>query len=58
MASLGAKITHEGVDMAVGIPVGILTRKAVEKIWIAAGPDRPRTRRRGVQWTARSRGPP
>ncbi len=52
MANLGAKITMKVLTMAVGIPIGILTRKAVEKVWIAAGPDRPRTAADdGVQWT-------
>ena len=51
MANFGAKITMKIMTMAVGIPVGIVTRKAVEKIWIAAGPDRPRTADEdGVQW--------
>ena len=52
MANLGAKITMKVLTMAVGIPVGIVTRKAVEKVWIAAGPDRPRTAAdEGVQWS-------
>ena len=52
MANLGAKITMKIMTMAVGIPIGIATRKAVEKIWVAAGPDRPRTASEdGVQWT-------
>jgi hypothetical protein len=51
MANLGAKITMKVLTMAVGIPIGIATRKAVERIWIAAGPDRPRTAADdGVQW--------
>ncbi len=52
MANLGAKITMKIMTMAVGIPVGIATRTLVEKIWVAAGPDRPRTAADdGVQWT-------
>ena len=52
MANFGAKITMKIMTMAVGIPVGIATRKVVEKIWVAAGPDRPRSASDdGVQWT-------
>lgn len=51
MANFGAKLTMKVLTIAVGIPVGIATRKAVEKIWVAAGPDRPRTAADdGVQW--------
>jgi hypothetical protein len=52
MANFGAKITMKIMTIAVGIPVGIATRKMVEKIWVAAGPDRPRSASDdGVQWT-------
>jgi hypothetical protein len=51
MANLGAKVTMKLITIAVGIPIGIVTKKAVEKIWVAAGPDRPRTADDdGVQW--------
>jgi hypothetical protein len=39
------------MTMAIGIPIGIATKNVVEKIWIAAGPDRPRTAADdSVQW--------
>lgn len=51
MANLGAKITMKLVTIAVGIPIGIAARKVVERVWVAAGPDRPRTAAEdGVQW--------
>jgi hypothetical protein len=51
MANLGAKITMKLMTIAIGIPIGIVTRKAVEKVWVAAGPDRPRTAEdASVQW--------
>jgi hypothetical protein len=52
MANTGGKISMKVLTIAVGIPVGILTRKLVERVWIAAGPERPRTASEsGVQWT-------
>jgi uncharacterized protein DUF4235 len=52
MANFGARVTMKIMTMAIGIPIGIVTRKAVERIWVAAGPDRPRTASDdGVQWT-------
>ena len=51
MANVGAKIGMKLVTIAVGIPVGIATRKLVEKIWVAAGPERPHEASdEGVQW--------
>jgi hypothetical protein len=51
MANVGAKIAMKIVTISVGIPVGIATRKAIEKLWVAAGPDRPReASEEGVQW--------
>jgi hypothetical protein len=51
MANIGAKIGMKVLTIAVGIPVGLATRKLVEKVWIAAGPDRPRQAADdGVQW--------
>ena len=38
MANFGAKIGMKVVTIAVGIPIGIATRKLVERVWIAAGP--------------------
>jgi hypothetical protein len=50
VASTG-KIGMKLLTVAVGIPIGIATRKAVEKVWIAAGPDRPhQAKDAGVQW--------
>jgi hypothetical protein len=51
MANVAGKIGIKVLTIAVGIPVGIATRKAVERIWVAAGPDRPRRATDdGVQW--------
>ena len=51
MANLGAKVTMKLLTVAIGIPIGIATKKMVEKVWVAAGPDRPRTAADdGVQW--------
>jgi hypothetical protein len=51
MANIGAKIGMKVLTIAVGIPVGIATRKAVERLWIAVGPDRPhRASDEGGQW--------
>jgi hypothetical protein len=51
MANLGAKVTMKLLTIAIGIPIGIATKKVVEKVWVAAGPDRPRTAGdETVQW--------
>jgi hypothetical protein len=51
MANVAGKISMKVLTIAVGIPVGIVTRKAVERIWVAAGPDRPhQAADAGVQW--------
>ena len=51
MANIAAKLSMKVMTIAVGIPVGIATRKAVEKAWVAAGPDRPhKAADDGVQW--------
>ena len=51
MANIAAKLSMKVMTIAVGIPVGIATRKAVERVWVAAGPDRPRRASDdGVQW--------
>jgi hypothetical protein len=51
MANVAGKIGMKVITIAVGIPVSIATRKAVERIWVAAGPDRPRQATDdGVQW--------
>lgn len=52
MAGIAGKVTMKVLTVAVGIPVGIAARKAVERIWVAAGPDRPRhAADEGVRWT-------
>ena len=51
MANFGSKVTMKLVTMAIGIPIGIVTKNVIEKIWVAAGADRPRTAADdGVQW--------
>jgi hypothetical protein len=51
VANIGSKIGMKILTIAVGIPVGIATRKAVEKAWLAAGPDRPhKPSDEGVEW--------
>jgi hypothetical protein len=51
MANLGGKLGLRLFTALVGIPVGILTREVVERIWLAAGPDRPhRAEDETVQW--------
>jgi hypothetical protein len=51
MANVGANISIKILTIAIGIPIGIATRKMVERVWIAAGPDRPRRAEDDdVQW--------
>ena len=51
MAHFGAKLGMKLLSLGVSIPVGIAGRKLVEKVWIAAGPDRPHEAKdEGVQW--------
>lgn len=51
MAHLGAKIGMKVLTIGVSIPVGIVARTFVEKVWVAAGPDRPHEAKDdGVQW--------
>lgn len=51
MANVAGKMGMKVLTIVVGIPVGIVTRKVVERIWIAAGPDRPRQATDAeVQW--------
>jgi hypothetical protein len=37
----GAKIGMKLISIVIGIPVGIATKKVVEKAWLAARPDDP-----------------
>jgi hypothetical protein len=48
----GAKIGIKVLSLVLGIPVGIATRKTVEKVWAVARPDDPprRTSEPGVDW--------
>jgi uncharacterized protein DUF4235 len=39
--AVGAKIGMKVISIAVGIPVGIATRKVVERAWLAARPEDP-----------------
>jgi uncharacterized protein DUF4235 len=50
--AVGAKIGMKLMTVVIGIPVGIATRKVVEKTWDAARPgDAPRKpTEEGVQW--------
>jgi hypothetical protein len=51
MANLAAKIGMKVLTVALGIPIGTVTRTAAVQVWIAAGPDRPRTAADdGVRW--------
>jgi hypothetical protein len=51
MSNTGGKIGMKLLTVVVGIPIGIATRKVVEKVWIAAGPDRPHEAKdEGFQW--------
>ena len=36
-----AKITIKAMSIVIGIPVGIATKKAVERVWIMARPEDP-----------------
>jgi hypothetical protein len=51
--AVGSAITMKLISIVIGIPVGIMTKKAVEKTWIAARPeDPPRTpSQRDVSWS-------
>jgi hypothetical protein len=52
MANPIGKLTFKLVSVAISIPVGILARKGVEKLWLAARPqDPPRSPAEpGVSW--------
>jgi hypothetical protein len=41
MANVVGKLGYKLVSVGVGIPVGIATRKLVQRVWIAARPDDP-----------------
>jgi Protein of unknown function (DUF4235) len=48
----GAKIGMKAMSILIGIPVGLVTKKVVERTWIAARPDNPprKTSQRDVRW--------
>jgi Protein of unknown function (DUF4235) len=52
MANVAGRLTMKIMTVVVGIPVGIATKKAVERVWAAARPaDAPRKPgERGVKW--------
>lgn len=53
MAGMAGKIGMRALMIVVGIPVGIVTRNAVVKVWAAARPDGPPhdPKQPDVKWT-------
>ena len=51
--ALGSKIAIKGISVVIGIPVGIVTKKAIERAWLAARPDDPprKPSEPDVRWT-------
>lgn len=49
----GSAITMKVLSIVIGIPVGIMTKKAVEQAWIAARPEDPprKPTQRDVHWS-------
>ena len=49
----GSKIAIKGMSVVIGIPVGIATKKAVERAWLAVRPDDPprKPSEPEVRWT-------
>jgi hypothetical protein len=49
----GAKIGMKVMSIAIGIPVGIVTKKVVERAWLAARPEDPprKPSEADVRWT-------
>jgi hypothetical protein len=39
--AVGAKIGMKAISVIIGIPIGIATKKAVERAWLAARPQDP-----------------
>ncbi len=39
--AVGAKIGMKLISIAIGIPVGIVTKKVIERAWVAARPNDP-----------------
>ncbi|MCU1657202.1 MAG: hypothetical protein JWO57_1858 [Pseudonocardiales bacterium] len=52
MANVAGKIGMKIMTIVVGIPVGIVTKKIVERVWAAGRPDRPprKPSEPGVRW--------
>jgi Protein of unknown function (DUF4235) len=48
----GAKIGMKLMSIVIGVPVGILTKKVVERTWLAARPENPprKSTDTDVQW--------
>lgn len=48
----GSAITMKLISVVIGIPVGIMSKKAVEKAWVAARPEDPprKPTQRDVNW--------
>jgi len=50
--SAGSAIGMKVLNIAIGIPVGIVTKRVVERVWLAARPENPprKTNQKGVVW--------
>ena len=48
----GSALTMKVISIVVGIPVGIATKKVVERVWVAARPEDPprKPTQRDVNW--------
>ena len=53
----GAKVSMKVISIVIGIPVGIATKKAVERAWLTARPDDPprKPTEADVHWSDASR---
>jgi len=49
----GSAIGMKVISIVIGIPVGIVTKKAVERVWLAARPEDPprKPSQRDVNWS-------
>jgi len=50
--AVAAKVTIKAMSIVIGIPVGIATKKVVERVWTAARPEQPprKATESGVRW--------
>jgi len=50
--AVAAKVTIKAMSIVIGIPVGIATKKVVERVWSAARPEQPprKATESGVRW--------